>query len=79
MSTKSVAQIGIDQGKGILRLAPRWRRRAAWRTGSPTSPLDEFFVTEQAAREGVVISNPSRTDPIVMLKCFGPGNPDLVL
>ncbi len=39
--------------------------------------MDEFFVTEEAARAGVVISNPSRTDPIVMLKHFGPGNPDL--
>ncbi len=34
---------------------------------------DEFFVSEGAAREGVVISNPSKTDPIVMLKHFGPG------
>ena len=41
--------------------------------------MDEFFVTEDAARAGVVISNPSRTDPIVMLKHFGPGNPDLKL
>lgn len=40
---------------------------------------DEFFVTEAAAREGVKISNPSQTDPIVMLKHFGPGNPDLEL
>ena len=39
--------------------------------------MDEFFVTEEAARRGVVISNPSRTDPLVMLKHFGPGNPDL--
>ena len=39
--------------------------------------MDEFFVTENAAKAGVVISNPSRTDPIVMLKHFGPGNPDL--
>lgn len=38
---------------------------------------DEFFVSESAAREGVRISNPSATDPIVMLKHFGPGNPDL--
>lgn len=38
---------------------------------------DEFFVSEDAAREGVCISNPSRSDPIVMLKHFGPGNPDL--
>jgi len=40
---------------------------------------DEFFVSEQAAKEGVVISNPSTTDPIVILKHFGPGNPDLAL
>ena len=40
---------------------------------------DEFFVSEQAARQGVVISNPSHSDPIVMLKHFGPGNPDLVM
>ena len=38
---------------------------------------DEFFVSEQAAREGVKITNPSASDPIVMLKHFGPDNPDL--
>ena len=38
---------------------------------------DEFFVTEQAAKEGVTIVNPSTTDPIVILKHFGPGNPDM--
>ncbi|MCE5250566.1 hypothetical protein LLG96_10155 [bacterium] len=38
---------------------------------------DEYFVCEEAAREGVTITNPSATDPIVMLKHFGPGNPDL--
>ncbi|MGO9409420.1 MAG: hypothetical protein ACLQCB_01565 [Spirochaetia bacterium] len=41
--------------------------------------MDEFFVTESAAKDGVVITNPSHTDPIVMLKHFGPGNPDLVV
>ena len=41
--------------------------------------FDEFFVTEKAAMEGVKIVNASATDPIVMLKHFGPGNPDLVL
>jgi hypothetical protein len=39
--------------------------------------MDEFFVTEAAAKDGVVISNPSKTDPVVLLKHFGPGNPDL--
>ena len=40
---------------------------------------DEFFVTESAAKEGVQITNYSQNDPIVMLKHFGPGNPDLKL
>ncbi len=38
---------------------------------------DEYFVSEQAAKAGVQISNPSKSDPIVMLKHFGPDNPDL--
>jgi len=38
---------------------------------------DEYFVTEEAAKRGVEITNPSATDPIVMLKHFGPKNPDL--
>ena len=41
--------------------------------------FDEFFVTEKTAMEGVTIANASPTDPIVMLKHFGPGNPDLIL
>jgi hypothetical protein len=41
--------------------------------------MDELFVTEEAAKNGVVISNPSKTDPLVMLKHYGPGNPDLKL
>lgn len=38
---------------------------------------DEYFVSEAAAKEGVRIVNTSNTDPIVMLKHFGPDNPDL--
>lgn len=38
---------------------------------------DEFFVSEDAARAGVVITNPSAADPLVMLKHFGPGNPEM--
>jgi hypothetical protein len=37
---------------------------------------DEFFVTAAAAEEGVLIENLSPSDPLVMLKHFGPGNPD---
>ena len=40
---------------------------------------DEFFISEKAASAGVRVSNPSRSDPLVMLKHFGPANPDLTL
>jgi hypothetical protein len=40
---------------------------------------DEYFVSEKAAIEGVKIVNTSTTDPIVILKHFGPNNPDMVL
>lgn len=39
---------------------------------------DEYFVRELAALEGVKIVNHSKTDPIVMLKHFGTGNPEFV-
>lgn len=38
---------------------------------------DEFFVSEKTAVNGVTISNYSRVDPMVLLKHFGPANPDL--
>jgi hypothetical protein len=37
---------------------------------------DELFVTAEAARRGVAITNRSETEPLVILKHFGPGNPD---
>ena len=37
---------------------------------------DELFVTAEAAKAGVRLENPSQTDPLVLLKHFGPGNPD---
>lgn len=40
---------------------------------------DEFFISEKAAAQGVKIVNESDTDPIVILKHFGPDNPDLKL
>jgi len=66
----------IIQGHGTM---------GAWEVETPALirfgqlTMDEFFVTESAARAGVVIANPSRTDPLVMLKHFGPANPDLKL
>ena len=38
---------------------------------------DEYFVSETAAKDGVRITNESGSDPLVMLKHFGPANPDL--
>jgi hypothetical protein len=37
---------------------------------------DELFVTAVAAKEGIRITNRSETENLVMLKHFGPGNPD---
>ena len=38
---------------------------------------DEFLVTEDAARSGVTVENLSQSEPLVMLRHFGPGNPEL--
>ncbi len=60
-------------------------KMGVWEVETPTMirygqhTNDEFFVTEQAAKEGVTITNYSDCDPIVMLKHFGPDNPDLNL
>jgi len=37
---------------------------------------DELFVTAAAAQEGVVVNNASNVENLVLLKHFGPGNPD---
>jgi hypothetical protein len=37
---------------------------------------DELFVSADAAKQGVTIRNASDADPLVVLKHFGPGNPD---
>jgi len=38
---------------------------------------DEFFIAESVAREGVTIVNASHTEPLVLLKHFGPRNAEL--
>ncbi|MBE5783046.1 MAG: hypothetical protein E7329_06990 [Clostridiales bacterium] len=54
----------------------------AWEIETPTLihygelTSDEFFVTEKAAKEGVLITNTSKTEPLVMLKHFAE-NPEL--
>jgi hypothetical protein len=39
--------------------------------------FDEYFVSEPAARAGVRITNASASEPLVLLKHFGPGNPEM--
>jgi hypothetical protein len=64
----------IMQGRGTMGV---WEVEtpALIRYGQLTN--DEFFISEDAAKAGVKIVNTSTTDPIVMLKHFGPENPDL--
>lgn len=45
------------------------------RFGQPSN--DEFFVSEAAAKQGVVIENRSRFQPMVILKHFSPNHPDM--
>jgi hypothetical protein len=61
------------QGHGTI---GRWplETRTLIRFGELT--FDEYFVSEQAAREGIRVTNSSASEPLVLLKHFGPGNPD---
>jgi len=75
---KDAASYGLimTQGYGMM---------DSWKLETPTLirygqiTNDEFFVSEIAARRGVLIKNLSETEPLVMLKHFGPNNPDLAL
>jgi hypothetical protein len=37
---------------------------------------DEYFVSEHAARADIMMKNLSETEPLVVLKHFGPENPE---
>lgn len=63
------------QGHGTLN-GMKLETPALIRYGQLTN--DEYFVSEKTALEGVRIVNGSDTDPIVMLKHFGPRNPEWV-
>ena len=53
-------------------LRPRW-------IAEKDDPILWSLVQGEASKAGVKIVNPSTADPIVMLKHFGPENPDLKL
>jgi hypothetical protein len=63
----------LTQGYGTMN-SLRVSTPAMIRFGQMTE--DELFVTAAAAQAGVRVENLSATDPLVMLKHFGPGNPD---
>jgi hypothetical protein len=63
----------VVQGEGVFG-GHRIATPAMIRFGEMTS--DELFVTADAAKAGVAIENMSTSDPLVILKHFGPGNPD---
>ena len=63
----------VVQGEGTFG-GQRVATPAMIRFGDMTQ--DELFVTAEAAKAGVQIENPSASDPLVILKHFGPGNPD---
>ena len=63
----------LTQGHGTLGKVPV-STPSMIRFGQLTE--DELFVTAGAAQEGIRITNPSSYDPLVLLKHFGPRNPD---
>ena len=75
VTVKDAAAYGIimTQGYGKFGSLPV-STPAMIRFGQMTE--DEVFVTASAAAAGVRIENHSETEPLVMLKHFGPGNPD---
>lgn len=64
----------VVQGRGTFGVHPAAAPTSV-RFGQLTE--DEFFVSEQAARDGVRVTNASSSEPLVLLKHFGPGNASL--
>jgi hypothetical protein len=66
----------LTQGHGLLAKQPVGTPSMI-RFGEMTE--DEVFVTAATAQQGVLVENLSSSDPLVLLKHFGPGNPDAKL
>jgi len=75
MGTSARIREAFAKGGGVLRLAPTFVPRrplaAADEGMSRVSPSDR-----RAARVGVAIVNASAWEPMVMLRHFGPDNPE---
>jgi hypothetical protein len=73
---KDAAAYGLISVQGYGRINGRPLQTPTMiRYGQDT--FDEYFVTEKGAKEGVMLENLSTVEPLVILKHFGPGNPDL--
>jgi hypothetical protein len=78
----ATARVSDAAAYGCIAIAGRGTL-GTWSVETPTLirfgqlTADEYFVSEEAAQAGVVIKNSSATEPLVLLKHFGPGNPDL--
>ena len=64
----------VSQGRGKMGVWDIAAHVMMW-PGQETE--DEYFVSAKAAKKGVRITNNSKTEPLVMLKTFASGNPDL--
>jgi hypothetical protein len=75
VTIKDSAAYGVILTQGHGRLAGQTVSTPSMiRFGQMTE--DEVFVTAQRAGEGLLVENLSTSDPLVLLKHFGPGNPD---
>ncbi|MDQ2711230.1 MAG: hypothetical protein M3Y24_03160, partial [Acidobacteriota bacterium] len=75
VEVKDAAAYGLILTQGFGRLGVHQVETPSLiRFGELTS--DELFVSTDTAKNGVKVTNESRTEPLVMLKHFGPGNPD---
>ena len=75
VTIRDAAAYGLIVTQGWGRIGPREVETPSLiRYGEMTK--DELFVTASAASAGVEITNKSDTEALVMLKHFGPGNPD---
>ncbi len=72
---KDAAAYGLILTQGFGRLGEhRIETPSLIRFGDLTS--DELFVSVEAAKNGINVTNESATESLVMLKHFGPGNPE---
>lgn len=75
ISIKDAAAYGLILTQGFGQLGVhRIETPSLIRFGELTN--DELFVSAGAAANGITIMNESDKEPLVMLKHFGPGNPD---